>query len=99
MSRSAGTPPRFAQGDRVRVRGLDDPPLHHRTPLYIQGRVGRVERLHGAFRDPSLLAVHKPGLPRLNLYMIAFDQRDLWGPDGPDGALLVDVYEPWLEPA
>ena len=25
---------------------------HHRTPSYIKGRTGRIERVHAAFRNP-----------------------------------------------
>ena len=34
---------RYKQGDRVRVR-VDDPPGHYRTPGYVQGKTGTVER-------------------------------------------------------
>ena len=91
----------FVSGDKVRIRtkNRDQEPLHHRTPLYIQGKIGWIDKLHGVFRDPSLLARHKPGLPKLRLYRIGFAQHDLWGSSVQDDILLVDVYEDWIERA
>ena len=45
----------FAPGDRVRVRA-DHPPGHIRTPFYLRGRVGEIERVLGAFANPEELA-------------------------------------------
>jgi len=76
---------RFARGDRVRVAA----------------RPGVVAAVHGRFRDPELLAYHKPGLPVRVLYKVRFQQGDLWqGYLGPAGDQLeADIYEHWLEPA
>ena len=47
--------PRFRVGERVRV--LDAyPPGHLRTPFYIRGCEGTIERLCGAFPNPEELA-------------------------------------------
>jgi len=54
---------RFKAGDRVRVR-VGAPPGHFRTPTYIQGKVGAVERLHGDYRNPESLAYGGDGLPK-----------------------------------
>ena len=44
--------PRFEKGERVRVRKTA--PLGHiRTPFYIRGQVGEIERLCGAFPNPT----------------------------------------------
>lgn len=94
------TEPRFAAGDRVRVRA-DERPGHVRTPAYVRGRIGRVVALHGAFRNPESLAYGGDGLPAQPLYLVAFRQTDLWPRyPGPAGDLVyVDLYEHWLEPA
>jgi len=88
----------YHPGQRVRVRS--DPSVGHvRTPGYVKGKSGRVERLHGAFRNPETLAYGGDGLPEQPLYLVRIDQRELWpgyGGGGSDG-LLVDVYEHWLE--
>ena len=91
---------RFKPGDRVRVR-VGAPPGHIRTPAYIQGKIGAVEAIHGEFRNPESLAYGGDGLPSQFLYLVRFDQTQLWGNyQGPSrDKLLVDIYERWLEPA
>ncbi len=97
---SAPGPMRFKAGDRVRVR-VGSPPGHIRTPVYIQGRIGAVERLHGHYRNPESLAYGGDGLPRQPLYLVRFPQPILWPGYGgsPGDQLLLDLYEHWLEPA
>lgn len=92
--------PRFKPGDRVRVRA-DSRPGHIRTPAYIQGKTGEVAGIHGAFRNPEGLAYGRDGLPKQFLYLVSFDQRDLWKAyrGSPGDTLLMDIYEQWLEPA
>jgi len=95
-----GLAPRFAPGDAVAVRRADAPG-HIRTPWYVRGRKGEVERLCGAFANPEELAYNRPGLPAQPLYRVRFRQRDLW-PDysGPAGDTIeVEIYQHWLEPA
>ena len=77
-SRGNKGPSSFAPGDRVRVAAR--PVLGHcRTPWYLRGKPGVVAAVLGRFRNPELLAYHKPGLPALVLYKIRFKQGDLWG--------------------
>ncbi len=97
MSERSG---RFRPGDRVRVR-FADPPGHIRTPFYVRGKTGRIEHYHGDFRNPEELAYGKDGLPRRPLYLVGFDQADLWNdyPAATPDKLYVDIYEHWLEPA
>jgi nitrile hydratase subunit beta len=74
---------------------------HHRTPSYIKGRCGRIERLHGAFRNPETRAYGDGGLPEMPLYLVSFARSDLW-PDASAGGghrVYVDVFEHWLEEA
>jgi hypothetical protein len=92
--------PRFAPGERVRVRKVDAPG-HIRTPWYIRGREGVVERFCGYFKNPEELAYFRPGLPLRALYRVRFAQTHVW-PDyqGPASDTLdIDLYEHWLEPA
>jgi hypothetical protein len=98
--RKAAIAPRFAPGQRVAVRRAD-PPGHLRTPWYVRGQVGVVERLCGAFPNPEELAYARPGLPAQPLYRVRFRQRELW-PDyqGPErDTIEVEIYQHWLEPA
>jgi nitrile hydratase len=91
---------RYRTGQRVRVRS--DPSVGHvRTPGYVKGKSGRVERIHGTFGNPESLAYGGEGLPEQPLYMVEFEQRELWpGYEGkPSDTILVDVYEHWLEEA
>ncbi|MBI3247155.1 MAG: nitrile hydratase subunit beta [Deltaproteobacteria bacterium] len=90
---------RFQPGDTVRVR-VDSPPHHFRTPVYIQGKVGRVAAIHGEFRNPETLAYGGDGLPRQPLYLVHFAQSDVWGQydAATRDTLFIDIYEPWLEP-
>lgn len=92
--------PRFAPGDRVRVRA-DAPRGHVRTPGYLRGRVGRVLRVHGAFRNPETLAYGGDGLPQRPLYLVCFRQADVWPryAGSPDDTVYADIYEHWLEVA
>jgi hypothetical protein len=87
-------------GDRVRVR-RSYPPGHRRTPHYIKGRTGVIERICGAFPNPEELAYGFDGEPRKVLYRVRFAQSDVW-PDyqGPARDLIeMEVFEHWLEPA
>lgn len=81
----------FAVGQRVRIadRGHDG---HHRTPSYVKGRAGVVERVHGSFTNPETRAYGADGLPEHELYLVVLD-----GPAG--DRLLVDVFDHWLEAA
>lgn len=90
----------FAPGDHVRVSELSHPG-HHRTPGYLKGHTGRVERLSGTHADPETRAYGGDGLPSRRLYLVGFDQSDLWpGYRGQAGdRVLADIFEHWLEPA
>ena len=90
---------KFKPGDRVRVR-VDSPPGHCRTPAYIQSKTGLVEAVHGAFRNPESLAYSGDGLPKQFLYLVRFDQPQVWEQyaASPQDKLFIDIYEHWLEP-
>lgn len=91
--------PKFQAGDNVRVR-VGSPPHHFRTPVYIQGKVGRVAAIHGEFRNPETLAHGGDGLPKQPLYLVHFAQTDVWenASAAPRDTLFIDLYEHWLEP-
>ena len=96
----------YQPGDRVRIR-VASPPGHYRTPTYIQGKIGVIEAVHGAFRNPETLAYGRDGRPKQPLYLVRFDQTHIWAhtefaepaPFGQNDRLLIDIYEHWLEPA
>jgi len=91
---------RFAVGERVRV--MKAYPLGHvRTPYYIRGCVGEIERICGSFPNPEELAQMRDGLPALPLYRVRFRQTDVW-PDYRGNAkdvVEVEIYQHWLEKA
>jgi len=92
--------PRFAPGQAVKVQALE-PMGHARTPAYVRGKRGWIERVHGEFRNPESLAYGGDGLPREPLYLVGFRQADLWQTrwaESPSDSLFVDVYEHWLAP-
>lgn len=91
----------FAPGTRVRVK--DDWPetrgrCHIRTPHYLRGRSGTVERVLGSFANPEDLAFARPA-PVRPLYHILFDQPPIWSEGEAGDSLLVEIFEHWLEPA
>jgi nitrile hydratase len=90
----------FGVGDAVRVADRRHEG-HHRTPRYLKGRTGTVERVHERFLDPETRAYGADGEPARRLYLVGFDMPELWGDyAGPTGdRLLVDVFEHWLEDA
>ena len=91
---------RFAPGDRVRVRWAH-PPGHIRTPYYVRGKRGIVERICGEFPNPEELAFGRDGRPARALYRVRFGQNEVW-PDyagAADDSIDVEIYEHWLEPA
>ena len=87
----------FKQGDSVRVMD-SHPPGHRRTPYYIRGKVGEIERVCGEFPNPEELAYGFDGLPQRVLYRVAFKQFDVW-PDysGANGDIIeMEIFEHWL---
>jgi hypothetical protein len=85
-------------GQRVRVsaRSHDG---HHRTPGYIKGKVGTVERVQGAFTNPETRAYGNDGLPEQALYLVGFEQRAVWPDYHGRDRIYLDVFEHWLEEA
>jgi hypothetical protein len=92
--------PRYASGQHVQVRKVDAPG-HIRTPHYIRGKAGVIERFVGYFKNPEELAYGRSGQPLRALYRVRFAQSEVW-PDyqGSRGDTLdIDLYEHWLQPA
>lgn len=90
----------FGRGDRVTVRRAF-PPGHIRTPHYVRGKSGTVERICGSFANPEELAYGRNGLPVRPLYRVRFLQREVW-PDyagRADDTIDIEIYEHWLERA
>jgi len=78
----------FAVGDRVRVADRAHVG-HHRTPSYVKGQSGSIERIHGLFTNPETRAYGGDGLPEVVLYQVVFELEP--------ARAYVDVFEHWLE--
>ncbi|MDG1529849.1 MAG: nitrile hydratase subunit beta [Paracoccaceae bacterium] len=82
----------------VRVREMM-PPGHVRTPSYLRGKRGQLERTLGPFHNPEKLAY---GLEaeKLSLYRVRFSMAEVWGDaaENPDDTLDAEIYVHWLEP-
>ena len=90
--------PKFAGGAAVRVR-MAFPVGHNRTPAYIRGKRGVVERMCGEFRKPEELAYGRTG-ERAALYRVRFPLGHVWQDyaGAADDTIDVELYEYWLEP-
>ena len=90
------TPPRFAVGDRVRA--INRHPLGHtREPRYVRGRTGVIHEHYGAHVFPDLSAEGRRD--GRHLYSVRFEASELWGDPARGGAVYVDLWEDYLEPA
>jgi nitrile hydratase len=83
--------------ERVRVRAMM-PPGHVRTPAYLRGKRGVIERKLGPSRNPEQLAY---GLPAETqpLYRVRFTMAELWGEaaEAPGDTLDAEIFGHWLE--
>jgi nitrile hydratase len=86
-------------GDAVQILPTN-PPGHRRTPYYIRGKNGVIERTCGEFPNPEELGHGFDGLPKKQLYRVRFRQRDLWPSytGNESDTVDVDVYEHWVVP-
>src|SRR5258707_13782704 len=99
MANADRADPGFVPGDAVAVRTIY-PIGHVRTPFYIRGKRGVIERLCGAFANPEELAYARPGLPAQPLYRVRFLERDVW-PDyagQPAEVVEVQIYQHCRDP-
>lgn len=90
--------PRFAIGQPVRARNIN-PVGHTRLARYVRGHEGVITAHHGAHVFPDTNA-HDLGEQPRHLYQVRFEAPELWG-DLADrrGAVYLDLWEPYLEPA
>jgi nitrile hydratase subunit beta len=94
--RAAMSPARFSVGDPVRTLS-GDVPHHTRLPRYARGKIGRIDRVHGAhvFADTNAQGLGEQ--PRW-LYTVVFDAAELWGAQATAGSSVsIDAWEPYLE--
>lgn len=91
---------RFKPGDRVAVRAAY-PIGHVRTPYYIRGKQGVVERVCGSYGNPEELAYARTASPKQPLYRVRFLQKDVWPAYDGSGQDTIDIeiYQHWLDQA
>ena len=83
--------------ERVRVKAMM-PPGHVRTPAYLRGKTGVIERRLGAFGNPEEQAYGRIGDTR-DLVRVRFTMAEVWG-DGaerPEDTLDAEIFTHWLE--
>lgn len=82
---------------RVKVRQMM-PPGHVRTPSYLRGKTGVIERELGPFPNPEALA-YRQRAELQPLYRVRFTMAEVWGPDTPgaDDTIEAEIYAHWLE--
>jgi nitrile hydratase len=88
----------YRPGQRVRVAARDHEG-HHRTPGYLKGKAGTIERVYESFTNPETRAYGGDGLPKQQLYLVGFAERDVW-PSYSGRAtdrIYADIFEHWLE--
>lgn len=87
----------FQPGERVTVRNAS-PPGHLRTPFYIRGKTGEIERVCAEFGNPEELAFGRRDGTPVRLYRVRFSLEGVW-PDyegAPDDTIDIELYEHWL---
>ena len=88
---------RLKPGDAVRVSSRT-PLGHMRTPSYVRGLTGVVERDCGDFPNPELAAYHWSRVPRAPLYRVRFRMDQIWqSPEAPGDTLEIELFGNWLE--
>lgn len=89
--------PQLAPGQMVRVR-KGAAPGHIRTPWYLRGKTGVIERICGAFENPEELAYGRASSP-VPLYRVRFTMAEVWGDEieRADDTIDAEIFEHWLE--
>jgi len=88
----------FSVGDKVHTTQIN-PAGHTRLPRYSRGRNGTIAAIRGVHVFPDMNSARRDENPQW-LYSVAFDARELWGPEAKSGdEVLIDLWEPYLERA
>ena len=87
----------FKAGATVTIKD-QSPPGHLRTPKYLRGKSGVVERVLGPFENPEQRAYKLPASERI-LYRVRFTMVELWGTaEAPHDTLDAEIFEHWITP-
>ena len=84
-------------GQEVRVKRYA-PPGHVRTPYYLRGKCGVVERVLGPFPNPEQLAYGHTPTPT-SLFRVRFSMSEVWGDEIENlgDSIEAEIYAHWLE--
>lgn len=74
------------------------PPGHVRTPAYLRGKRGVIERELGEFANPER-AAYRLKKEMQPLVRVRFSMGEIWGEaaENPDDTLDAEIYAHWLE--
>jgi nitrile hydratase len=97
----------FQVGDKVSVQHENYATRwlkpHLRTPGYLYGKVGMIERCCGSYPNPEYFAYDNTDSTthQQPLYRVRFNQKDIWDhyEGGADDTIDVEIYQHWLTPA
>lgn len=86
----------YKAGAEVTIKDMS-PPGHIRTPSYLRGKTGVIERVLGRYKNPEQLAYALPA-PARQLYRVRFTMAELWGAsEAPSDTLDAEIYEHWID--
>jgi hypothetical protein len=97
----------FQVGDKVRVHHENYATRwikpHLRTPGYLYGKTGTIERCCGSYPNPEYFAYDNTDSTthRQPLYRVRFNQKSIWDQyeGGADDSIDVEIYQHWIMPA
>jgi nitrile hydratase len=89
---------RFEVGDRVSVRN-EHPEGHTRSPRYVRGKTGVIQRCHGHEVFPDLISEYLADQPQV-VYSVQFEGNEIWGPSAEPATIVsIDLWDSYLDPA
>ena len=84
----------FQIGQMVNVKNVCKN-KHHRVPLYLKGKIGKVTEYLGLVENPETAAYSNYNIDVYPLYRVCFKQTRLWGGEQ-NGEIYADLAEKWL---
>ena len=98
--RPSNIPVLFDVGQQVKTRTIGNTLVdggHTRLPSYARGKTGWIIAHHGTHVFPDSNA-HRLGEAPEPLYSVGFYARDLWdNAENPEGEVVLDLWQPYLE--
>ena len=84
----------FQIGQMVNVKNVCSN-KHHRVPLYLKGKTGKVTEYLGLVDNPELAAHSKNNTGVYPLYRVCFEHKSLWGGERNE-EIFADLAAKWL---